>query len=46
MAEKTQNKPGKSAPKGDVSEYIKSLSEEYRMLVVLKRNCMAEAGSQ
>jgi hypothetical protein len=36
MAEKTQNKQGKSAPKGDVSEYIKSLSEEYRMLVVLK----------
>ena len=36
MAEKTQNKTGKSAPKGDVSDYVKSLSEEYRMLVVLK----------
>jgi len=36
MAEKTQNKPGKSAPNGDVSDYVKSLSEEYRMLVVLK----------
>jgi len=36
MAEKTQNKQGKSAAKVDVSEYVKSLSEEYRMLVVLK----------
>jgi hypothetical protein len=36
MAEKTQNKPGKGAVKQDVSDYVKSLSEEYRMLVVLK----------
>jgi hypothetical protein len=36
MAEKTQNKSGKGAVKQDVSDYVKSLSEEYRMLVVLK----------
>jgi len=36
MAEKTQNKPGKGALKQDVSDYVKSLSEEYRMLIVLK----------
>jgi len=36
MAEKTQNKPGKTAVKQDVSDYVKSLSEEHRMLVVLK----------
>ena len=36
MAEKTQNKPGKGAVKQDVSDYVKSLNEEYRMLVVLK----------
>ena len=36
MAEKTQNKPGKSAVKQDVSDYVKMLSEEYRMLIVLK----------
>ena len=36
MAEKTQNKPGKGAVKQDVSDYVKTLSEEYRMLVVLK----------
>ncbi len=36
MVEKTQNKTGRATPKGDVSEYVKSLSEEYRMLVVLK----------
>jgi hypothetical protein len=36
MAEKTQNKPSKSAPERDVSDYVKTLSEEYRMLIVLK----------
>ncbi|MFH1370815.1 MAG: hypothetical protein ABII09_05960 [Planctomycetota bacterium] len=36
MAEKTQNKTGKGATKQDVSDYVKTLSEEYRMLVVLK----------
>jgi hypothetical protein len=36
MAEKIQNKPGKSAVKQVVSDYVKTLSEEYRMLVVLK----------
>ncbi len=36
MAEKTQNRQGKSPSKGDVSEYVKSLSEEYHMLIVLK----------
>ena len=36
MAEKTQNKPGKGAVKQDVSDYVKTLSEEYRMLIVLK----------
>lgn len=36
MAEKTQNKPGKGAVRQDVSEYVKSLSEEYRMLIILK----------
>ena len=36
MAEKTQNKLGKTAPKGDVNDYVSTLSEECRMLVVLK----------
>jgi hypothetical protein len=44
MAEKTQHKPGKGAIKQsreghqtvDVSDYVRTLSEEYRMLVVLK----------
>jgi hypothetical protein len=36
MAEKTQNKQGKSSPKGEVSDYVRTLSEEFRMLVVLK----------
>ena len=36
MAEKTQNKPVKTAIEQQVSNYVKSLSEEYRMLVVLK----------
>jgi hypothetical protein len=36
MAEKTKNKLGKTAVKHDVSDYAKTLSEEYRMLVVLK----------
>jgi hypothetical protein len=36
MAEKTQNKPGKGVIKQDVSAYVKTLSEEYRMLVILK----------
>lgn len=36
MAEKTQNKPGKGAVKQDVVDYVKALSEEYRMLVILK----------
>jgi hypothetical protein len=36
MAEKTQNKPGKIAVKQDISDYVKTLSEEFRMLIVLK----------
>jgi len=36
MAEKIQNKPGKGVLKKDVGDYVKSLSEEYRMLIVLK----------
>jgi hypothetical protein len=36
MAEKTKNKLGKTAVRHDVSDYVKTLSEEYRMLVVLK----------
>jgi hypothetical protein len=36
MAEKTHGKAVKSAVKQEVSDYVKSLSEEYRMLVVLK----------
>jgi hypothetical protein len=41
MAEKTQNRPGKSAPRGDVSDYVKSLSDEFRMLVILKHQLYA-----
>jgi len=46
MTERIQNKPGptrgrveagKNAMRQDVSGYIKSLSDEFRMLVVLKR---------
>ena len=36
MAGKTQNKPVKGVVKQEVSDYVKTLSEEYRMLVVLK----------
>ena len=36
MAEKTQNKPGKSDVRQDVGDYVRSLSDEYKMLVVLK----------
>jgi len=36
MAEKTQNRPGKDAAKKVVLDYVGTLSEEYRMLVVLK----------
>jgi hypothetical protein len=36
MAEKTQNKTGKEAVKPDISNYVGTLSEECRMLVVLK----------
>ena len=36
MAGKTQDKAGKAVVKQDVSDYVKSLGEEYRMLVVLK----------
>jgi len=36
MTEKTQNKLGKSAVKQDVGHYAETLSEECRMLVVLK----------
>jgi hypothetical protein len=39
MAEKTQNKPGKGTNSPDrtgVSDYVKSLSDEFRMLVILK----------
>jgi hypothetical protein len=36
MAERTQNKPGKGVVKQDVSDYVKTFSEEHRMLVVLK----------
>jgi hypothetical protein len=49
MTERTQNKPGPPHPSGgrveagrnamrqDVSDYVKSLSDEFRMLVILKR---------
>jgi hypothetical protein len=37
MTERIQNKPGKNAMRQDVSGYVKSLSDEFRMLVVLKR---------
>ncbi len=37
MTEKTRNKPGKGAVRQDVNAYIRTLSEEYRMLIVLKR---------
>jgi hypothetical protein len=46
MTERIQNKPGptrgrveagKNAMRQDVGDYIKTLSEEHRMLVVLKR---------
>jgi len=36
MAEKIQNKPGKNATNKVVSDYVKTLSEEHQMLVVLK----------
>ncbi|MGA2173180.1 MAG: hypothetical protein ABSG82_09285 [Sedimentisphaerales bacterium] len=36
MAERTQNKPVKGVVKQDVSDYVKTFSEEHRMLVVLK----------
>ncbi|MBN2018641.1 MAG: hypothetical protein JW749_00265 [Sedimentisphaerales bacterium] len=36
MVEKTQNKPGKGAVKQDVSDYVRTLGEECRMLIVLK----------
>jgi hypothetical protein len=36
MAEKTQNKPGKGDVRQDVSDYVRTLGEECRMLVVLK----------
>ncbi len=36
MAEKIEDKQGKTAAKQEVSDYIKSLSEEFRMLIVLK----------
>ena len=37
MTEKIQNKPGKSAVNQNVNTYVETLSEEYRMLIVLKR---------
>jgi hypothetical protein len=36
MAEKTQNKAGKDALKQDINDYVGTLGEECRMLVVLK----------
>jgi len=36
MAEKTKNKPDKSAVKQNVSDYVRTLGEESRMLVILK----------
>jgi len=36
MAEKTQDKPGKGAIKQDVAEYVRTLGEEFRMLIILK----------
>ncbi len=36
MAEKTRNKAGKGDIKQDTIDYVKTLSEEYRMLIVLK----------
>ena len=36
MAEKIQNKQPQTAVKNDIIDYVKTLSEEYRMLVVLK----------
>ena len=36
MAEKTKNKPDKSAVKQDISDYVRTLGEESRMLVILK----------
>jgi hypothetical protein len=36
MTEKTRDKQGKTAVKQDVSDYVKTLGEEHRMLVVLK----------
>jgi hypothetical protein len=41
MTERTQNKPGKNAMRQDVSDYVKSLSDEFRMLVILKRQLYA-----
>ena len=37
MAEKTQDKQGKGTVEQEVRSYVKTLSEEYRMLVILKR---------
>jgi hypothetical protein len=46
MTERTQNKPGptrgrveagKNAMRQDASDYVKSLGDEFRMLVILKR---------
>lgn len=37
MAEKIQNKPSKSVVNQNVNNYVETLSEEYRMLIVLKR---------
>ena len=36
MAEKTQNKTGKNNIDEDTIDYVRTLSEEYRMLIVLK----------
>ena len=36
MAEKIHNKPGKSVAGQDVTDYVRTLGEESRMLVVLK----------
>lgn len=53
MTERTQNKPGPSRPSGgraeaginamrqDASDYVKSLGDEFRMLVILKRQLYA-----
>jgi hypothetical protein len=43
MAGKTQNKPVKDVAKQEVSDYVKTLSEEYRMLVVLKHQLYSGA---